>query len=597
MKKFSFSLITAAIAALSFTGCAVEENLEPKDQNVSIDNAITVNFVTKTVDTKTAFGEFDETANSYPAVWTSSDNVIGMSLNMAKPVEALVNKETEVSNNAKFTATFEDSGAPYQFYALSPVSSVNTVSESRSSWNVTIPTVQTPKADGLSCDEAAMVIYSKSEAMNAIPSEPVELHFSHVTTYCRLVLKNIESAFQSNGVTDATVKSVDVTYSTPVAGNWYVDLTDGSIKEREASHTISIKPTLTDLSQPTDIWYAMAPVTLDGETVKVTVHSDKGNLTREYTFGTRTYAPGAVNKLTLDLTKNTTFSETKTELTETVYQLVTSANELSVNDEVIFVDAVTPTYAMTSTANGTNGIKSTAEGFTFSATDKYIRLSDNTTVITMTVSSKSGSTFTFKNGSNYLTSAIASGTTGNPHYATLETTSKALSVSIAEGVAQVIYKSVSGKTTYSLYNNSDHFTFFTSQGGAVIKTVAIYKKADVTTTIEKDLDSQPVLGKDDFGAYIGSDSYIHTFGVSQLSREYAANTVTFSILNPTENTVLEFSGIPSNAAKGDEFSLNVIQISGRKKTSLGAFNVTVVKEDGSKIWLSDFSGNGFIVKR
>ena len=119
-----------------------------------------------------------------------------MSLNLAAPVGADVNKNAEVSRNADFTATFVDDGGPYTFYALSPVSASSTVSASRSSWAVNVPAVQIPAADGLSCDESAMVLYSVSEEVETLPEGPIELQFRHALTYCRLGLKNLDAALK-----------------------------------------------------------------------------------------------------------------------------------------------------------------------------------------------------------------------------------------------------------------------------------------------------------------------------------------------------------------------------------------------------------------
>jgi hypothetical protein len=112
-----------------------------------------------------------------------------------------------------------------------------------------------------------------------------------------------------------------------------------------------------------------------------------------------------------------------------------------------------------------------------------------------------------------------------------------------------------------------------------------------------DPDADPILGNDIYGAYLSSGNTLHTAGTTQLSREYLDDSITFAILFPGENKVLEFAGIPLAAAKGDTFDLALVNVVGRRKTTVGTFAVTVVKEDGPKLWLSDFIGNGFIVKR
>lgn len=593
MKRLNIYSALAALAAVALSACSVQEKSDTS-LGVEAGPTVTVNFTTSSPQTKTAFGE--QESDSFPAFWTSNDETISMSLNFGEPVEASVVKDSEVSRKADFTATFADTGKPYVFYALSPISAVNALSSSRESWAVNIPTVQTPKADGLSCDEAAMILYSKSESVDAIPEGPIELSFAHATAYCRLDLRNLGQAFQTNGVENAVVTSVDVTYSIPVAGSWYLDPATGAMEEKEASYTISLNPSIEDLSQPTDIWYAMAPCTLDGQTVKVSVNSAAGSIVREYTFGTRTYASGTVNKLSLDMTRNTQFVEYSVATEETVYQLVTSLSDLSANDEIIFVDAKSPSYAMTATNDGTSGVvsvaKDAATGFTYSSTDGYIRLPEGSVAAVFTVASKSGSSLTFKTGTKYLTRVVS----GSSHYLSVGTSSYQFTTAISEGAASLSYKSGSGKTTYSVYHNGTRFAMNTSTS-SVIKELAIYKKTTVTNNSNADPSEDPVLESEQYGAYLSSGTAAHQPGVSQTSRDYAASSVVFSILFPEENAVLEFSGIPAAAAKGDAFDLVYTKINGRKKTVVGTYSVSVIKEEGAKLWLSDLYGNGFIVKR
>lgn len=588
MKRIIF-MAAAIAAAFSLAACSVVEQF-PDERLNSRTHIINVKFKTTDVETKAAFGEFNETDKSYPTFWTAADHSAAMSLNFAEPVEATVNKDEEVSRSATLSASFEDTGSPYRFYAFSPLSAVETISKSRNSWAVSIPTVQTPKADGLSCDEGAMLLYAKSEDLTLLPAEPVSLKFSHVTSYCRLALKNLAAAFEANGVSDVTVKSVSLTYSVPVAGDWYVNASDGSLEEKDASYTITLKPSISDLSEPTDLWFALAPCTLDGASLNVAVNTDKGSLSREVTFGTRTYAAGAVNKISMDMAKGAVFDEYATTAEETVYELVTNINNLSRNDEVVFVDAKVPSYAMTSTTNSTYGLqavaKDAAKGFSYNAEDGYIRLPEGSDVMVMKVAGKSGSSFTFSYGNQYLQRS-------SNHILTLTGESRAFTLSTDNGSSQLTYKSTSGKTTYYIYYNDNYFKVSNNTS----KTLAVFKQVSVTSTMSLDPDNDPVLQHDQYGAYLAAGSTTYTPGVTQLSREVSEDHLTFAIIFPSDNAVLEFDNIPAAAAKGDLFSLNVRKTEGRRTTNVGTFNVVVIKEEGAKLWLSDQNGNGFIVKR
>lgn len=581
------------LAAFSLASCAMAEQNTDADMHKSETKSIRVNFTTGTdTETKAAFGEFNDGTSSYPTFWTESDNFIAMTLDYAGIVEADVTINPGNNGRAEFSASFEDSGAPYQFFALCPLSAADAASASRGSWAVTIPTVQTPKDDGLSCDEAAMLLYAKSGSLETLPSTPISMKFSHITTYCRLTLKNLAASFESFSVTDPSVKSVDLIFSVPVAGEWYVNASDGTLEAKEASHTITVRPTVTDLTQPVEMWLALAPCTLDGATVKVSVNTDKGSLSRSYTYGTRTYAAGAVNKLSLDMSKNASFDEYAVATEETVFELVTSLSALSQGDEVIFANSSTPSYAMTSTVSSPNGITSVAkdagDGFTYDTDDKYIRLPENSKVMVMTVSSKSGSDLKFKYGSQYLYRDAPT----QDHNLILSSTDFAFTTAISGGNAQLTYKSKSGKTTYCIYYGSGYFNIKTTSA-----SIAIFRKKTVTTTSGIDPESDPVLEQEQYGAYLSDRTICHTPGLTQLSREYSGSTLTFAILFPTDNEVLEFNGIPSSVTKGDVFNLDVRVKAGGSDTAVGTYGVTALREDGARVWLSDFNGNGFIVKR
>ena len=105
-----------------------------------------------------------------------------------------------------------------------------------------------------------------------------------------------------------------------------------------------------------------------------------------------------------------------------------------------------------------------------------------------------------------------------------------------------------------------------------------------------------VLNYDAYGAYIPGNPLIYDAS-DQLSREYNEDqTVTFSILNPNQDASVEFSGIPEAAAYLDAFTLGVRYMAKDEVTYEASFDVTVVKEEGARLWLSDGT-NGFIVKR
>lgn len=106
-----------------------------------------------------------------------------------------------------------------------------------------------------------------------------------------------------------------------------------------------------------------------------------------------------------------------------------------------------------------------------------------------------------------------------------------------------------------------------------------------------------VLSYDQYGAYLSGHPMVYDPATDQLSREYLEDgTVTFTLLDPVQDGYVAFSGIPEDAAYGDSFTLTVQSKAKGVDSFEGSFEVTVVKEAGARLWLSD-GENGFIVKR
>jgi hypothetical protein len=170
--------------------------------------------------------------------------------------------------------------------------------------------------------------------------------------------------------------------------------------------------------------------------------------------------------------------------------------------------------------------------------------------------------------------------------------------SIVDKVAYITaYQTSSSKYKHLRYNStSSSFSAYrsssrTSWDGTGSENVYIYRKETGLN-----VDSDPILEQETYGAYLSGSSLLFGPGC-QMSREYAADaTLTFAILKPAEYIVAEFNGIPADPAKGDTFTLSYCLISGRDRSDTD-YNVTVVKVDGPKVWLSVGDGQGFIVKK
>ncbi|MBQ9888827.1 MAG: hypothetical protein IJM41_06260 [Bacteroidales bacterium] len=568
-----------ALLAGCLSSCATQQEFEapvPGQQKNTL-----VHFTASPLQTRTAFAEpeVEDGIASYPTLWTDNDTEVAISLNLAPAIMAGV-IPSEDYTKADFDADFSEveATAPYTFYVLSPASALQAVSPSRKALTFNIPTVQTPLAT--SADEAAQLLVAKSGETTTIP-EKVDVRFSHLTGYGRLTLKNLPGSAEVSSVTLVSPEQ-------PWAGSWYYSTENGSVEAKEASSSITVK---SDASG--DIWFACAPVDMKGKKLRISAATAEGTYEREITLTGKNvnFTSGYVYKFSVNM-ENATFVENKKEV---YYELVTDASTLKDGDEVIIANVlnskVTSYYAISTTQNTNNRGQVAVE-----VEDSKIYDPDKTVEI-FTLASKSSGTWGLKtHDDKYL--YITSGSNDNYLRSSTNTNQagSAWTISIASnGTATVTATNTYTKT---LWYNSQNSWFSAYRADQSTNTrmvkVALYRKTEGAAIPSS---NDPILQEETFGAYLNGDNRLYTKGTQQLSREYTGTTVTFAILDQTQNSIYEFSGIPAAAAMGESFSLTYNEIRGKKTASSTTYAVTVVGEAGAKLWLSDGAGNGFIVKR
>ena len=331
MKKILYNLIIISLVLVAFSSCSKESNQPLRDN----ENVKTVSFSASSPTTKTTFGVVDEGA--YPTIWTNNDTQIKIAQNYSGGVSATVTKESDAV--ASFSAEFtDDESGSYTFYAISPASAVvSGVNSTYYSWNVEIPTTQTPSASGP--DENAMIMAATSSTVATFPST-VNLSFSHVTAYIKMSITNLDLEVGDE------VASVLVTANTNISNRYYYYVggaKEGTLEGSSAQQSITI---LTD--SPSNIWLACAPIAAGTKlTIAVTTKNSKV-YTKENITTPAALASGHVAKF------NVNFSGI-TPPTDKVYNLVTSYSELTAGSKVILA-------AIGSTAQAA-GIGTTSSNF------------------------------------------------------------------------------------------------------------------------------------------------------------------------------------------------------------------------------------------
>ena len=603
--------LTVAVAIVP--ACKMHEQEAP-EKGKAVEKTIPVHFHADTVATKTSFGEaiVDGNSTSYQAIWSGNENGVAVSLNLNGARKATVTPSAD-GLTATFDADFPQSElqAPYTFYALSPFSASISATSTHGGYHLNIPADQRALAN--SCDEAAMVLAGSKVAQSIDEFGNVEIPFSHLTAYGRMSL--IKMAISPN----ETIMSIELTASEPFAGQFYYSFENGELTEAAASRTVTITPavatTVEDNSTAVtsykmeDIWFACAPANLGGGTLKVVVNTSAGRLTRTVDVPQNGLAfnAGRVSKFAVNM------SSAEYEICADRWVLVENASSLAAGDEIILATAKTAgsAYAMSTTQNNNNrGVTSISI-----ATDQ-----DNKTIIQNPGSSVEVLRLVSGEYTGYFYIQEATTTSGRYLYSSNDTNNylkSGTSSNYSTGMAnwkfnyvmsswcistystvkqnktnyykQLRYNSTSQTPIISTYKSSSQLSFSSTTTG----TSPLYvfrKEAGINNT------EDPILQYSAYGAYLLSGGNVLESG-RQYSREYLSDgTVTFAILTPSTNKIAEFNGIPADLAKGDNFTLNYNVITGRSNVE-SDFEVTVVKVDGPKVWLSDGSGNGFIVKK
>lgn len=549
MKKI-VGITLFALAALA--GCRNVQQESPSAER-------TVRFRAASADTRTAFDEAE--GGLYQTRWTAHDTGVLLSLNYAEARTSGVTASAD-GKTASFEASFDASAAstPYTFYALSPASAARAISPSRKAWSVYIAAQQTPTLQ--SPDEDAQLLVAKSASAAVLPDE-VDLHFSHLTAYGRMTLKNLPDP-------DARVQGAELVFETPVVGEWYWG-EDGSLTANGASHTITLT-----VSDPGDLWFACAPVSVGGTRMTLTVLTDQGTLTKEITFPEgRSFAAGKVARFSVDLS-GLAFQKGE------IFELVQDVSTLKAGDRILIVNTE-GTYALGGQANSSIPHRRQAE---VTVEDEMIKNPGAASVLTLGSGTVSG-TWSLHTGSGYL-SAASSGDVLQE--SSSKDASSSWKISVSRGSATV--QAQGGGSRYIRYRaSSSRFSCYSSAsdyGGIVI-----YRSSG-----QVDLDD-PVTAFSAFGSYLSGAERTYVRGTDQILRSYDGDgKLVFSLLNAAQKEQLVVSGYDPSLVKGDPVTVTVSWRRGKDRLfPEQTISLQVVREDGSRVWLGDGSGQGIILKK
>ena len=550
MKQYCLAAL-AALALLS--GCRNVEQELPEATSVK-----TVHFHAGTAETRTAFAE--AVNGVYQTLWTANDSNVLLSLNYGKAEKSAVTVAAG-GKTASFEATFDASSAsaPYTFYAVSPASAARAISPSRKAWSVSIASEQTPLP--ASVDESAQLLVAKSAGVQTLPEE-VDLHFSHLTAYGRITLKNLSLG-------DASVRKVELVFSTPVVGEWYWG-EDGSLTGNGASHTITLN---TDASG--DLWFACAPVDVSGQTMRLTVYSGQGAFTKEITFpeGLR-FTSGKVARFSVDMEG--------LGVDYTAYYLVTDIAALEEGAHVLFLNA-----DRTSALGAQDGNYRQAVTTGFSVSDDRVVLTDGSAVTVFTMEAgTSRDTWSFKEAGGYLASVSQ-----DRNYIQLladKNANASWTLSFdRDGTANAMAKAGTRKLLRYDAAGSRFSCFRSGQ-----EMVRLYRRGKGSPAPE-----DPFGDFSEYGFYLGGFERTYQRGADQMARSYVDGRLEFVLLNASTKEQLVISGYDPSLHKGGEARVSVQYRKGFNTLLDQEYTLTVIRESGPKVWLGNGSGQGIILKK
>ena len=565
------ALVSAALLAFS---CSREVAFEPESPLQEESSVRTVHFKAGLVETKAQFGEPEDGA--YPTLWTANDQAVKLSLNYRGAVAAGVNPTSDY-RSATFDADIDFSGVtgPYTFYSVSPASAAQALSPSREAWKVTIPCVQTPTAG--SVDEAGIILAATSASYpDAQSAEDVDLYFNHLTAYGRMSLTGLD--LQEG----ETVSAVELTTTTPIVGDWYWKTAGSSITDYGASSTLTI-----NTASISNIWFACAPVDVSGEIMTISVFTNLGVFEHMIQFPeNRRFEAGRTAVFSVDMTDAEFVAAAGSGTPTGDFTLVEDASSLSAGDEIIITN-VDATYALGPASTGSTPFR---QAVNVSATGKVLDNIGTATVLTLRAGSVSG-TWAMDTGDGYLTTTSSKNSLGVSSSISDESS---WSFSIVSGQAEI--NAQEGTYSHLRYNYNQGTPRFSAYGASSnLPSPAVYSRSASALPISVD----PMLSRSEYGCYLGlglERSLVP--GTDQVTRAYNSYQVlTYTIINPETTEELEISGYAKGLVKGDNCLITVNWRIASSSVLSESYTMKVVKEEGPKVWLSDGTGKGFIIKK
>ena len=546
----------AALAGVAALACS-REAMEPVEP-VENENVRKVTFHALETKSKAQFGEKE--GDVWPTLWTDNDTKVKLSLNYGSAFEADVTPSSDY-RSATFGATVDFSGVsgPYTYYSVSPSSVAKAISPSREAWKVSIPTVQSPSAG--SPDESALIIASTSLSYDtADDASDVVLYFQHLTAYGCISITGLD-------LTGETVQALEITATEPFVGDWYWKCVSHELIDYGASSTLTVNTNHAD-----NIWFGCAPVDMSDQVWNVSLITDAGTYSKLVLFEGDNYQlqPGVVAVLSVDMSVDTDF---------------TAAGSGGSGGDVV---VLSEEFDNSTTSDSSSAFSSSKFSNFSGSTDKA---------------------YTSKYGGVKLGSSSASGYITSKSLdlsRSFTVTLNVLQYGYDTGKVQITVGSVTKEITPTATDTAYSLDFDAATSTSTVKIGTSTNRAYIDNVIITRHDGgsgssadDPLLQKTVYGGYFGSGlEWEYNPGTDQVTRSYNEyGFETYTLIKPSTVEELEITGYKKGYLKGDgNISITVNWRHGTSTVLSEVYYMTIIKEDGPKVWLSDGT-HGVIIKK
>ena len=353
-----------------------------------------------------------------------------------------------------------------------------------------------------------------------------------------------------------------------------------SVSDEAQSQTVVLNANVTVTAESKASWITVSPATKGLEEKSFTLTVSANTATSERS-GSVEFSSGDI-KQTLTV-KQAGKSETPpSPPSGSEYTLVTDASELVTGDQIIIVNIEASKAISTNQKTNNRGAASVSISDNIIYADD---LSDDVQIITLEGDEDA---WNLAVGDGYL--ANANGSNNKLLTVSGVTANSTWTISVnGDGEASIVAQS--GDKNILRYNPNNGSPLFACYSTGQ-QPVAIFRLSGSSTPAE------PVTQYETPGFYLSSsNTRTYQAGKDQYIREYNGTALTYAIVDPSSKEQIEITGYSSNMTVGSAVTVKVEQKKNSTSILSKSYSMSVLKDEGGKVWIGDDKGRGVIIRK